>query len=56
MVDYGILVLPLIKFLKAAYPDITHPWYKDDPGALGTFGNLGLYFNTLKHFGPGRGY
>ena len=56
MVSYGIGVLPLIKFLKTAYPDVTHTWYADNDGTLGTFENIGLYFNSLKHFGLGRGY
>ena len=56
MVAYGIGVLPLIKQLKAEYPDITYPCYADDTGSLGTFVNAELYFNLLKRFGPGRGY
>ena len=55
-VAYGIGVLPLIKCLKAAYTDVTRPWYEADADALGTFNNIGLYFNSLKRFGPGCGY
>ena len=40
MVAYGIGVLPLIKHPKAAYPDVTQPWYADDDGALGTFDTI----------------
>ena len=37
----------MIKRPEAEYPDITQPWYEDDAGALGTFNNIGLYFNLL---------
>ena len=33
MSTYGIGVLPLIKQLKAEYPDVTQPWYADNVGA-----------------------
>ena len=56
MVTYGIGVLPLTKRLESVFPDINQPQYADGTGALGTFGNFGLYFNLLKLFGPGRGY
>ena len=55
MVSYGIVVLPLIKHLKAELTNITQPWYADNAGAIGTFTNVKLYFNCLKQFGPGRG-
>ena len=56
IVYYGIGVLPLIKHLKAVYPDITQPRYSDDAGALGTFDNLDLYFNQLKRNSLVRDY
>ena len=56
MLAYGIVVLQLKKQLKAAYFDVTQPWYADDADALYTFNNIGLYFNRLKIFGPGCGY
>ena len=56
MVAYGIGVLPPIKKMRVAYPDVTHPWYADDAGSLGTFNNIGLYFNSLKTFGQDCGY
>ena len=37
MVTYGIGILPLIKQLKAEFPDIIDCWYDDDSGALGMF-------------------
>ena len=48
MVAYGIGALPLIKRLKAAYPDATQPWHADDSWALHTFDNLNKYFKSLK--------
>ena len=56
MVTYGVEVLPPIKNLKAAHPDITQPWYAEDVGALGTYYNIELYFNSKKHSGLGHGY
>ena len=53
MVANGIGVLPLIKRVKAAYPDVTQTWYTDNSGALGTFDNIGSQFNALKIFGRG---
>ena len=56
MVNYVIGVILLIKHLKAAYPETTQLGYADDAGAIGTFDNIGLYFNLLKNFGPGCGH
>ena len=56
MVSYIIVAISIIKIMKAAYPDIPQPWYVDDAGALGTFDNIGLYFNPLKQFDLGREY
>ena len=50
MVANIIEILPLIKLLKAAYPDVTQPWYLDYAGILDIFGNIGLYFDLLKQF------
>ena len=56
MVSYGIGFLLLIKCPKSAHDGITQPWYAEYTSALGTFENIGLYFNSLKLFGPGLGY
>ena len=56
IVAYFSVVLPLIKRLKLAYHGIIQPWYADNSGTLGTFDNIGLYFNSLKWFGTVRGY
>ena len=40
MIAYGIGILPRINNLKQEIPDVTHPWYVDDAGALGTFARL----------------
>ena len=47
MITYGLGIIPLIKNLKTAHPGITQPWYAEDAGALGTFGNIEEYFNCL---------
>ena len=56
MIAYGIGILSLIKNLKHGLPDITHPYYTDDAGALYTFEIIKTYFNSLARQGPGRGY
>ena len=47
MISYGIRILPLIKNMKRLIPDVTHPWYDDNTGALGTFARLDTYFDSL---------
>ena len=56
LVAYNIGFLPLIKKMKAAYLEVTEPWYTDNSGALGKFNNVELYFNSLKLNGPAWGY
>jgi hypothetical protein len=56
MVAYGIAILPLIRILKAAVPDVHQPWYADDAGAGGKFERIRLYFAKLQEHGPPRGY
>ena len=56
MIAYGIGILPLIKNLKPAIPDVTQPWYADDAGALGAFARLETYRDSLTRQDPGRGY
>ena len=56
MIAYGIRIFPLTKNLKQGIPDVTHPWYADDAGALGVFAILETYFDFLKRQGPGQGY
>ena len=40
MVSYGIRIVPLIKFLKLNYPEVTQTWCAEDAGALVTFDHL----------------
>ena len=47
MVEYCLCVIPLIKNLKVSHINITHPWYAENSGALGTFQNIENYFNDL---------
>ena len=56
MIAYGIGILPHIKHLKWAIPDVTKPWYAGNVGDLGTFARLETYFDSLARQGPGRGY
>ena len=51
MVAYSIGFLPLTKRLKLAYPEATQPYFSGDAGALSTFDNMDLYFNSLKRNG-----
>ena len=56
MIEYGIIILPLIKNLKWEIPDTTQPCYADYSGSLGTFAILEIYFYSLTLQDPGRGY
>ena len=56
VIEYRIGILPLIKILKRAIPDVTQPSYTDDAGALGKFVRLETYFDFLTCQGPGQGY
>ena len=56
IVAYMIGFLPLIKVLKSTYPDVTHPCYANDYGALGTSDNLEIHFNLLKLHDTARRY
>ena len=56
MIAYGIGMLPLIRNLKRAIPDVTQPWYADDTGDLDTFARIDTYFYLLTRQGLGRGY
>ena len=56
MVAYGISILPLTSNLKREISDVTHPWYAEDAVVLGKFAIIEIYFNSLTHQGPGRGY
>ena len=51
MFAYDIGSITLIKQPKA-YNYATQTWYSDNVGAIGTFGNIELYFNFLKYSGP----
>ena len=47
MIAYGIWVLPLIRNLQDTHPRVTQPWYADDAGAGGSFGNLISHFKDI---------
>ena len=56
MIVYGTGILPLINNIKQEIPNVTHPWYADDAGALGMFARLATYFYSLTRQGLGWGY
>ena len=56
MIAYGIGILPLIKNMKRAIPDVTQPWYADYARALGMFARLKTYFDSLTCQGSGQEY
>ena len=56
MVAYGIEIIPMIKQMKAQFPDVTQTWYSDYAVALSKFVNVELYFNSLKQFVRDIGY
>ena len=49
VVTYDIGILPLTKRLKVVYPGVTHSWYSDNTGALGTYNNNDIYFNLINY-------
>ena len=55
MITYGIGVLPLIFDLKRDHPRVTQPWYADDAGAGGGFGDIMAHFRDFQLRGPARG-
>ena len=56
MVLYGIVLLLMIKKLKAKYPDVKELWYDENYVAVVTFDNVLIYFNYIKCNGPMQGY
>ena len=56
MIAYRIGILPLIKNIKLAIPDVTQPWYADNDRALGMFARLDIYFDSITQQGLGQGY
>ena len=56
MVAYSIGMIPLIKFLKSTYPNVTQPFYAYNTGALGTLDHLEKCFKALKRNGWAQGY
>ena len=56
MIAYDIEVLPLIRDLRRDHPCFTQPWYADDAGAGGKFGDVMAHFRDLQLRGPAQGY
>ena len=56
MFAYGLGILPLIRQLKADFPEVEQPWYADDAGAGGNFSEIRRFFSKLEEIGPNYGY
>ena len=56
MIAYGIGILPLIRELREAHPQVTHPWYADDAGAGGTFHHILAHLWDMQARAPPRAY
>ena len=56
MIAYGIGVLPLIRDLRRYHPHVTQPWYANDVGVGGKFGDVMAHFRDLQPRGTDQGY
>ena len=56
MFAYGLGVLPLIRQLKAEFPDVNQPWYADDAASAGKFSQIREHIARLNELGPHVGY
>lgn len=56
MILYGLLLLPLIRKLKQAFPSLIHLWFADDGNAIGTLTQLKFFWAALCKYGPAYGY
>jgi hypothetical protein len=56
MFVYGIGILPLIRQLKAEFPEVEQPWNADDARAGCKFSEIHRFFSRLVEIGPNFGY
>ena len=57
MLLYALGLLPLIRLLKAEFPDLRfHCWFADDGSTAGDISRMCEFFNQLARFGPRYGY
>ena len=56
MIPYGIGVLPLIREIRGAHPQVTQPWYMDDAGAGEKFQHILAHLRGMQERIPPRGY
>jgi hypothetical protein len=56
MFAYGMGILPLIRQLKAEFPQVEQPWYADDAGASTKFDEIERFLRRLCEIGPLLGY
>ena len=53
---YAVAIMPLIKHLEQACPEVTQSWYADDDSAVGSVSTLRSYWTAICSAGPGYGY
>jgi hypothetical protein len=56
MFAYGMGILPLIRQLKAEFPQVEQPWYADDAGVSTKFDEIERFLRRLCEIGPLLGY
>ena len=56
MITYGLGIIPLIKNLKTAHPDITQPWYAEKWGRYVCLETWRRFFNYLAQTRLEHGY
>ena len=44
---YGIRILPLVREIQLAHPQVTQPWYSNNSGAGGSFLHIQSYLEDL---------
>ena len=55
MVEYGLVILPLIRELRVARPGVTHTWYVYDAWAGSTCEGIRQHLDELMVSGTPRG-
>ena len=56
MIAYGIGFLTLIREIREAHPQVTHPWHADDAEVEGTFKHILTHLQDMQARGLSRGY
>ena len=56
MIEYGLDILPCIREIQPAHPQVTKPWYAGNSGAGGSFAHIQCHLEDLMVRGPPHGY